>query len=50
MTYVLGDAAELPFLDGSFDDIVLSLLAFHHFTDVKQPFAEMVRVLRPDGK
>ena len=49
MTFVLGDAAELPFLNGSFD-IVLSRLAFHHFPDVKQPFAEMVRVLKPDGK
>ena len=49
MTFVLGDAAELPFPNGSFD-IVLSRLAFHHFPDVKQPFAEMVRVLKPDGK
>ena len=49
MTFVLGDAAELPFLNGSFD-IVLSRLAFHHFPDVKQPFAEMVRVLKPGGK
>ena len=49
MTFVLGDAAELPFLNGSFD-IVLSRLAFHHFPDIKQPFAEMVRVLKPGGK
>ena len=49
MTFVLGDAAELPFLNSSFD-IVLSRLAFHHFPDVKQPFAEMVRVLKPGGK
>lgn len=49
MTFVLGDAAELPFLNGSFD-IILSRLAFHHFPDVKQPFAEMVRVLKPGGK
>ena len=49
MTFVLGDAAELPFPNGSFD-IVLSRLAFHHFPDVKQPFAEMVRVLKPGGK
>ena len=46
MTFVLGDAAELPFLNDSFD-VVLSRLAFHHFPDVKQPFAEMVRVLKP---
>lgn len=49
MTFVLGDAAELPFLNDSFD-VVLSRLAFHHFPDVKQPFAEMVRVLKPGGK
>ena len=49
MTFVLGDAAELPFLNNSFD-IVLSRLAFHHFPEVRQPFAEMVRVLKPDGK
>lgn len=49
ITFVLGDAAGLPFPDNSFD-IVLSRLAFHHFPDVKQPFAEMVRVLKPCGK
>ena len=49
MTFVLGDAAGLPFLDDSFD-IVLSRLAFHHFPEVEGPFAEMVRVLRPGGR
>ena len=49
MTFVLGDAAELPFPDGSFD-VVLSRLVFHHFPDAERPFAEMVRVLRPDGR
>ena len=49
MNFVLGDAAELPFLDGSFD-IVLSRLAFHHFSDINQPFSEMARVLKPGGK
>lgn len=49
VTFVTGDAAELPFPDNSFD-IVLSRLAFHHFPDVKQPFAEMVRVLKPGGR
>ena len=49
MTFVLGDAAELPFLNDSFN-IVLSRLAFHHFPDVKQPFAEMARVLRSGGR
>ena len=47
--FVIGDAAELPFPDNSFD-IVLSRLAFHHFPDINQPFAEMVRILKPSGK
>ena len=49
MHFVLGDAAELPFLDNSFD-IVLSRLAFHHFPNTDRPFAEMARVLKPGGK
>lgn len=49
MTFVLGDAAEIPFLENSFD-LVISRLAFHHFPDVRQVFAEMVRVLKPDGR
>lgn len=49
MIFVKGYAQELPFLDRSFD-IVFSRLAFHHFTDTKQAFSEMVRVLRPGGK
>lgn len=45
MTFVRGDAMELPFLDNSFD-IVLSRLAFHHF-----PIQSNVcRVLKPNGK
>lgn len=47
--FVLGDAAELPFLNASFD-IILSRLAFHHFPDWEHPFAEMVRVLKPGGR
>lgn len=35
MTFVRGDAMELPFLDNSFD-IVLSRLAFHHFSHSEQ--------------
>ena len=49
MTFVLGDAVELPFLDESFE-IVFSRLAFHHFTNMEQPFSEMKRVLKPGGK
>ena len=49
MVFVRGYAEELPFLDNSFD-IVLSRLAFHHFTDTDRVFREMVRVLKPGGK
>lgn len=49
MTFVLGDAAALPFLNASFS-LVLSRLAFHHFPQWEPPFAEMVRVLRPGGR
>ena len=49
MVFVKGFAEELPFLDNSFD-IVLSRLAFHHFTDTDGVFHEMVRVLKPGGK
>lgn len=45
MTFVRGDAMELPFLDNSFD-IVLSRLAFHYF-----PIQSNVcRALKPNGK
>ena len=49
ITFLKGYAEEVPFLDGSFD-IVISRLAFHHFAGVEEPFAEMVRVLKPGGK
>lgn len=49
MVFVKGYAQELPLLDNSVD-IVLSRLAFHHFTEVGPAFAEMVRVLKPGGK
>ena len=40
---------ELPFLSDTFD-IVISRLAFHHFTAVQPVFDEMVRVLKPGGR
>ena len=46
---VIGYAEELPFLDASFD-IVVSRLAFHHFTQIERPFQEMARVLKPGGR
>lgn len=49
ITLVKGNAEELPFLDNSFD-IVISRLAFHHFVNGEAIFAEMKRVLKPNGK
>jgi ubiquinone/menaquinone biosynthesis C-methylase UbiE len=48
MTFALGDAANLPFLDDSFD-LVVSRFAIHHFRDAGQAIAEMARVCRPGG-
>lgn len=45
----LGDAAQMPFDDKSFD-LVVSRLALHHFQDCQIPFAEMVRVAKPGGR
>ena len=44
---VQGFAERLPFADNSFD-IVLSLTAIHHFSDVKKALLEMFRVSRRD--
>jgi SAM-dependent methyltransferase len=43
-----GDAAVLPFLNGSFE-IVVSRFAIHHFEDPAIQVAEMARCLRPGG-
>ena len=48
LTFEVGDAARLPYLDGSFD-LVVSRLAVHHFPDPAVPVAEMLRVCRPGG-
>ena len=47
--FVQGDAAELPFLDDSFD-VVVTRFAIHHFDDPRIQLAEMRRVLRPGGR
>lgn len=49
LSLITGLGEEMPFLDDSFD-IVLSRLAFHHFTNPEPIFAEMARVLKPGGK
>ena len=44
--FVLGDAADLPFPDDSFD-IVTCTSAFHHFDEPERIMAQMARVLKP---
>jgi SAM-dependent methyltransferase len=44
-----GNAAELPFLDASFD-LVVCRGAMHHFPHPERPVAEMARVCRPEGR
>lgn len=46
--FMRGDAAALPFLDGSFD-VVVSRFAAHHFEHPEAVVAEMVRCTRPGG-
>jgi ubiquinone/menaquinone biosynthesis C-methylase UbiE len=46
--FMRGDAAALPFLDGSFD-VVVTRFAAHHFERPEAVVAEMVRCTRPGG-
>jgi ubiquinone/menaquinone biosynthesis C-methylase UbiE len=47
--FVEGDVAALAFPDASFD-LVTSSLSVHHWPDATAGFAEIRRVLRPDGR
>jgi SAM-dependent methyltransferase len=47
--FVRGDAAEMPFLDRTFD-LVLSRFAVHHFPEPTRQIDEMTRVCRPGGR
>ena len=47
--YGLGDAASLPFADGSFDAAV-ACLVFEHIDDIETPISELHRVLEPGGR
>src|SRR4051812_16034494 len=49
LTWVQGDAQPLPFPDATFPRVV-TRYSFHHFTDTKGVFAEMVRVCKPGGR
>jgi ubiquinone/menaquinone biosynthesis C-methylase UbiE len=48
-TFVVADAAALPFEDASFD-LVVSSFAVHHWPDPHAGLGEMLRVLKPGGK
>jgi ubiquinone/menaquinone biosynthesis C-methylase UbiE len=48
VVFMRGDAAALPFLDGSFD-VVVSRFAAHHFEAPEAVVAEMARCTRPGG-
>jgi ubiquinone/menaquinone biosynthesis C-methylase UbiE len=48
-TLVEADVAQMPFPDASFD-LVVSSLSAHHWPDAERGFAEIRRVLRPDGR
>ena len=49
MQFINGFVEGIPFSNQHFD-IVLTRLAFHHFTEVERPFSEMSRVLKHGGK
>lgn len=49
MSFTNGYAENLAFKNDNFD-IVISRLAFHHFSDTVVTFKEMARVLKPNGK
>ncbi|MCX4472374.1 class I SAM-dependent methyltransferase [Micromonospora sp. NBC_01655] len=49
-TLLVADLSEpLPFADGAFDDVVVSLV-LHYLRDWTAPLAELRRVLRPGGR
>jgi SAM-dependent methyltransferase len=48
-SFLVGDAASLPFADGSFD-LVISTLSMHHWADPSAGLAEIGRVLRPGAR
>lgn len=48
-SFVIGDAAALPFPDASFD-VVVSTFSVHHWAEPATGIAEIGRVLRPGGR
>ncbi|MBN2273357.1 MAG: class I SAM-dependent methyltransferase [Bacteroidales bacterium] len=48
VSFVVGSALSMPFLDESFSTVLLSN-ALHHISDHEKLFHEMIRICRPDG-
>src|SRR5262249_23220193 len=48
-SFLVGNAASLPFPEGSFD-LVVSTLSMHHWADATAGLGEIRRVLRPGGR
>jgi ubiquinone/menaquinone biosynthesis C-methylase UbiE len=48
VTFVVADAGDMPFPDGTFD-LVVSSMSQHHWSDVPAVVREIRRVLRPSG-
>lgn len=49
LSWVEGDAQPLPFGEATFSRVI-TRYSFHHFTDPRGVFAEMLRVCRPGGR
>jgi SAM-dependent methyltransferase len=49
IAWVVGDGTMLPFADGTFDR-VFSFGSMEHFPDLRGGFAELARVLKPEGR
>lgn len=49
ISFVVGDAVSLPFPDASFD-VAVSVFGMIFASDPERAFAEMVRVMRPNGR
>lgn len=49
LKFISYDGEKFPFQDESID-IIISRYALHHFPDIQISFAEMYRILKPNGK
>jgi ubiquinone/menaquinone biosynthesis C-methylase UbiE len=49
VSFAVGDVADLPYPDGTFD-LVVSSMSQHHWTDVEGALRSLRRVLRPGGR